>query len=79
MPVVACTAWQMLFEHGRVDATKRVLIHGAAGHVGAYAVQLAQGAVKEVIATAFSLDTDYVLALGADRAIDVRRPHSRSC
>jgi NADPH:quinone reductase-like Zn-dependent oxidoreductase len=72
VPVVACTAWQMVFEHGRADATKRVLIHGAAGNVGAYAVQLAKRAAKEVVATAFSADLDYVRALGADRAIDVQ-------
>jgi len=72
VPVVACTAWQMLFEHGRADATKRVLIHGAAGNVGAYAVQLAKHAAKEVIATAFSADVDYVRTLGADRVIDVQ-------
>jgi NADPH:quinone reductase-like Zn-dependent oxidoreductase len=72
VPVVACTAWQMVFEHGRADATKRVLIHGAAGNVGAYAVQLAKRTAKEVIATAFSADVDYVRALGADRVIDVQ-------
>ena len=74
VPVVACTAWQMVFEHGRTDATKRVLtgIHGAAGNVGAYAVQLAKRAANEVIATAFSADVDYVRALGADRVIDVQ-------
>lgn len=42
VPVVACTAWQMLFEHGGVDSTKRVLVHGGAGNVGAYAVQMAK-------------------------------------
>jgi NADPH:quinone reductase-like Zn-dependent oxidoreductase len=62
----------MVFEHGRADATKRVLIHGAAGNVGAYAVQLAKRAAKEVIATAFSADVDYVRTLGADRVIDVQ-------
>src|SRR3954469_622339 len=72
VPVVACTAWQMLFEHGRADATKRVLIHGAAGNVGAYAVQFAKRAAKEVVATAFPADMDYVHALGADRVIDVQ-------
>ena len=71
VPVVACTAWQMVFDHGQADASKRVLIHGAAGNVGAYAVQLAKRAAKEVIATAFSADLDYVRALGADRVIDV--------
>jgi NADPH:quinone reductase-like Zn-dependent oxidoreductase len=71
VPVVACTAWQMVFEHGRVDATTRVLIHGAAGNVGAYAVQLAKRAAKEVTVTVQSADVDFVRALGADRVIDV--------
>ena len=34
VPVVASTAWQMVFEHGQGDGTKRVLVHGAAGNVG---------------------------------------------
>jgi NADPH:quinone reductase-like Zn-dependent oxidoreductase len=72
IPVVACTAWQMVFEHGAVDATKRVLVHGAAGNVGAYVVQLAKRAAREVIATTSSSDTDYVRMLGANRVIDVR-------
>ena len=56
VPVVACTAWQMVFEHGAMDSTKRVLVHGAAGNVGAYAVQLAKRLAREVVATAFSDD-----------------------
>jgi NADPH:quinone reductase-like Zn-dependent oxidoreductase len=72
LPVVACTAWQMVFEHGAVDATKRVLVHGAAGNVGAYAVQLAKRVAREVIATARSDSLTYVGALGADRVIDVQ-------
>jgi NADPH:quinone reductase-like Zn-dependent oxidoreductase len=71
VPVVACTAWQMVFEYGAVDATKRVLVHGAAGNVGAYAVQLARRVAQEVIATAFSNDVAYVQTLGAHRVIDV--------
>jgi NADPH:quinone reductase-like Zn-dependent oxidoreductase len=70
-PVVACTAWQMVFEHGELDATKRALVHGAAGNVGAYAVQLARRAAREVAATALSDDVAYVQTLGADRVIDV--------
>jgi len=73
IPVVACTAWQMVFDYGAVDATKRVLVHGAAGNVGAYAVQLAKGVARDVIATAFSDDVAYVQALGADRVIDVKK------
>ena len=72
-PVVACTAWQMVFEHGAVDATKRVLVHGAAGNVGAYAVQLAKRVAHEVVATALSTDVEYVETLGADRVIDVQK------
>ena len=59
VPVVACTAWQMVFEHAHVDATKRVLIHGAAGNVGAYALQMAKRVAREVIATAFHGDVEY--------------------
>ena len=72
VPVVACTAWQMVFEYGAVDVTKRVLVHGAAGNVGAYAVQLARRVAHEVVATAYSDDVAYVQSIGADRVIDVR-------
>jgi NADPH:quinone reductase-like Zn-dependent oxidoreductase len=71
VPVVACTAWQMVFDHGQVGADKRVLVHGAAGNVGAYAVQLAKRTGAEVIATAFTRDLDYVRSLGVDQVIDV--------
>lgn len=71
VPVVACTAWQMVFDHGAVDATKRVLVHGAAGNVGAYAVQLARRVAAEVIATTSAAGLAYVRALGAHRVIDV--------
>jgi NADPH:quinone reductase-like Zn-dependent oxidoreductase len=72
VPVVASTAWQMVFEHGRVDATKRVLVHGGAGNVGAYAVQMARGVAQEVIATALPDDLDYVRSLGANDVVNVR-------
>ena len=71
VPVVACTAWQMVFEHGAVDATKRVLVHGAAGNVGAYVVQFAKRAAGEVIATTSSSEADEVRMLGANHVIDV--------
>jgi NADPH:quinone reductase-like Zn-dependent oxidoreductase len=71
VPVVACTAWQMVFEYGAIDATKRVLVHGAAGNVGAYAVQLARLVAPEVVATALTNDVAYVKTLGADAVIDV--------
>ena len=72
VPVVACTAWQMVFEHGAVDSTKRVLVHGAAGNVGAYAVQLAKRVAREVIATTPSSGLTYVRSLGVDHVIDVQ-------
>ena len=75
VPVVACTAWEMVFEHGKVDASKRVLIHGAAGNVGAYAVQMAAGRALELVATASSNDVPFVKSLGAHRVIDIQ--HSR--
>lgn len=73
VPVVATTAWQMVFDYGKVDAGKRVLVQGAAGSVGAYAVQLAKNAGADVFATAFTQDVDYVSALGADTVIDVSK------
>jgi NADPH:quinone reductase-like Zn-dependent oxidoreductase len=73
VPVVACTAWQMVFDYGAVGPTTRVLIHGGAGNVGAYAVQLARRVAREVIATAASNDTGYVRRLGADHVIDAER------
>lgn len=71
-PVVASTAWQMLFDHGGVQAGQRVLIHGAAGSVGGFAVQLARRAGASVIATAFADDLAYVERLGAARVLDAR-------
>ncbi len=71
-PVVAVTAWQMLFDYARVKAGQTVLIHAAGGNVGAYAVHMARNAGLEVFATASSKDLDYVRELGAGTAIDYR-------
>jgi NADPH:quinone reductase-like Zn-dependent oxidoreductase len=70
VPVVGCTAWQMVFEHGRVDASKRVLIHGGAGNVGALAVQLARLHAAEVVVTALPEEIAFVRALGVTHVID---------
>jgi NADPH:quinone reductase-like Zn-dependent oxidoreductase len=72
MPVVAVTAWQMLFDHARLAPGQTVLIHGAAGSVGAYAVQFARMVRARVIATASARDVDYVYGLDADEVIDFR-------
>lgn len=70
VPVVAVTAWQMLFEYGKASAGQTVLIHGGAGNVGAYAVQLAHFANLKIFATCSSEDAPYVRSLGATSAID---------
>jgi NADPH:quinone reductase-like Zn-dependent oxidoreductase len=70
LPTVGLAAWQMLFEHGRLEAGKRVLINGAGGAVGAYAVQLAKHAGATVIATAGPRSVARVEAAGADQVID---------
>jgi NADPH:quinone reductase-like Zn-dependent oxidoreductase len=70
VPVVSVTAWQMLFDYAHVTAGQTVLIHGAAGNVGAYAVQLAHQAGLRVVATAASADREYVRHLGAEKVVD---------
>ncbi len=51
IPLAALSAWQGLFDHGRLEAGQRVLIHGAAGGVGHFATQLARGRGAHVIGT----------------------------
>lgn len=70
LPVVAVTAWQMLFEHARPEAGHRILILGAAGNVGAFAVQFAATAGFDVVAVVGTTDVDYARGLGAADVID---------
>jgi NADPH:quinone reductase-like Zn-dependent oxidoreductase len=70
VPVIAVTAWQMLFEYARVAEGQRVLILGAAGNVGAYAVQLASKKGLDITATVGRKDIEYVRALGAETVLD---------
>jgi NADPH:quinone reductase-like Zn-dependent oxidoreductase len=70
IPLPALSAWQGLFDHGRLAAGERVLIHGAAGGVGSFAVQLARAAGAHVIGTASAANLDFVLALGAHEVVD---------
>jgi NADPH:quinone reductase-like Zn-dependent oxidoreductase len=72
VPVVAVTAWQMLFDYAGAISGQTVLILGAGGNVGAYAVQFAARAGLEVIATAGASDTAYARSLGAGTVIDYR-------
>ena len=72
VPVVAVTARQALFDHAKLTRGQTVLIHGGAGAVGVYAVQLARRAGLHVIATASAADAARVRELGADTVIDYR-------
>jgi NADPH:quinone reductase-like Zn-dependent oxidoreductase len=65
VPVGATTAWQGLFEYGKVEAGQRVLIQGAAGGVGLFAVQFARWKGAQVIATTSGANVDFVRSLGA--------------
>ena len=69
-PVVGLTAWQALFDHADLKAGQRILISGADGAVGGYAVQLAKAVGAHVIATASPRSSNQVKAQGADQVID---------
>lgn len=69
IPVVASTAWQMLFDHANVQAGQTVVVLGGAGNVGAYAVQLAHLAGARVVATVSTGQADHVRSLGATEVI----------
>jgi NADPH:quinone reductase-like Zn-dependent oxidoreductase len=73
IPLPALTAWQGLFDHGRLGADERVLIHGASGVVGGFAVQLARARGAHVIGTASGANLALVRELGAHEAVDAAR------
>lgn len=70
VPLTALTAWQAFFDHAGLLAGQTVLIHGAAGGVGVFAVQLARWAGAHVIGTASARNRDFLRELGADEIID---------
>jgi NADPH:quinone reductase-like Zn-dependent oxidoreductase len=70
IPLAALSAWQGLFDHGELAEGQRVLIHGAAGGVGHFAVQLAQRRGAYVIGTASNANIQRARELGADEVID---------
>ena len=70
IPLAGLSAWQGLFDHGNLVAGERVLVHGAAGGVGSFAVQLARHRGAHVAGTASSGGVDVARELGADELVD---------
>jgi NADPH:quinone reductase-like Zn-dependent oxidoreductase len=79
VPLAALTAWQGLFDNGHLTARQRVLIHGASGGVGHFAVQLARAKGATVIATCARKDMDFVRGLGASEVIDYQAERFEDC
>jgi NADPH:quinone reductase-like Zn-dependent oxidoreductase len=70
LPSASLTAWQSLFEHAGLKAGQNILINGAGGAVGGYAVQLARQAGASVTATASARSRDRLRSYGADQLVD---------
>ncbi|MER5474357.1 NADP-dependent oxidoreductase [Streptomyces sp. NPDC002685] len=70
LPLAGLTAWQGLVTHAGVAPGQRVLVHGGAGGVGSFVVQVAAALGAEVTATAAARDADFVRGLGARSVID---------
>jgi len=73
VPLAGLTAWQALFDHGELQEGQKVLIHGATGGVGSYAVQMAKWKGAYVIGTTSSKNIDFLEDLGADETIDYKK------
>ncbi len=72
VPLAGLTAWQAIFDHARLLPGQKILIHGAAGGVGTFAVQIAKWHGAHVIATASAKDTELLKNLGAHQIIDYK-------
>jgi NADPH:quinone reductase-like Zn-dependent oxidoreductase len=72
LPISGLTAWQGLFQHGRLHAGQSVVVHGAAGAVGSIAAQLARDAGAYVIGTGRAADRQAVLDFGANEFVDLQ-------
>jgi NADPH:quinone reductase-like Zn-dependent oxidoreductase len=70
VPIGGLTAWQGLFERARLQAGERILVHGGAGAVGIFAIQLARFREARVTATASPRNLAFVTGLGAEQVID---------
>jgi NADPH:quinone reductase-like Zn-dependent oxidoreductase len=72
IPLATLTAWQALFDTAGLKAGQKVLIHGASGGVGSFAVQLAKGKGAYVIGTASGRNQSFIRELGVDEPIDYK-------
>ncbi len=72
VPLAGLTAWQALFDYGKLQQGQKVLIHGASGGVGTFAVQFAKWKGAYVIGTTSMENIDFVKKLGADKVIDYK-------
>jgi NADPH:quinone reductase-like Zn-dependent oxidoreductase len=70
VPLAALTVWQALVDHASLRAGQHILIHGAAGGVGSFAVQIAAALGARITATAGGRDRDFVTKLGAHEVVD---------
>jgi NADPH:quinone reductase-like Zn-dependent oxidoreductase len=77
LPLCGLTAWQALVRHGQLRAGQRVLVIGASGGVGTFAVQIAAALGAEVVAVCSRVNHDWVRALGASALADYREPAYR--
>ena len=73
MPIGALTAWQGLFDRAKLQAGERVLVHGGAGSVGSFAVQLAAWKGAQVVATASARNLGLAEELGASQVLDYQK------
>ena len=72
VPLAALTAWTAMFEHGKLQSGQRILIQGASGGVGSFAVQFAKAKGAYVIGIASADSLDHLKQLGADEVIDYK-------
>jgi NADPH:quinone reductase-like Zn-dependent oxidoreductase len=70
IPLASLTAWQALFDHLKLEAGQKIIIHAAAGGVGLFALQFAKWKGAYVIATASERNIDFLKSIGADEVID---------
>jgi NADPH:quinone reductase-like Zn-dependent oxidoreductase len=79
VPLAGLTAWQGLFDHGKLQAGQKVLIHAASGGVGSFAIQFASWKGAHVIGTTSEKNIALVKSLGADEVIDYKNEKFEDC